>query len=337
MVNSIALNVAEPSAEKGQGTDRLLGGHIGDPRADATETLADTDTTTEEPGDAGEPATGQLATQMALFSLSEWQEAIFARIVDKVGTRTYWEDWARDVADIANALITRIIAHLGADTAVTAAFEQFLQGLRDNLNGSITAADAVSMLAQHLITKPVFDALFIGHEFAASNPVSQVMETMIDRLGDAGLGAETANLERFYASVRVRAAEVTTLESKQQVVADLYDRFFTIGFAKQADALGNVSTPVEIVDFILRSAEDVLRQHFGHGLTDEGVHIIDGFTGTGTVITRLLQAGFIRPDDLVRKYREEFHANEIMLLTYYIAAVNIETIYADDSYIRAIK
>lgn len=330
MVNSIALNATDPGAEKGQGTDQLLGGHIG-PTTDSTETL--TGDTADVDAPAPDPTTdamGGLATQMALFSLSNWQEAIFARIVDKVGTRTYWEDWARDVADIATALTTRIRALLdGADADVTTAFEQFLQGLRDNLNDSICGDDAVNMLAQHLITKPVFDALFAGNEFAASNPVSRVMETMIGRLGDAGLGAETAHLESFYASVRVRAAEVTSAEGKQQVIADLYDKFFAIGFAKQADALGIVYTPVVIVDFILQSAEDVLVHHFGQGLTGMGVHILDGFTGTGTFIVRLLQLGLIKPEDLLRKYNSELHANEITLLAYYIAAVNIETAFSE--------
>ena len=325
MVNSIALNVAEPGADKGQGTDRLLGGHVGAPATD-TESIGDTgDPTTNN---NGESTTGGMAAQMALFSLSEWQEAIFARIVDKVGTRTYWEDWARDVADIASALGTRITALLdGADADVVTAFETFLQGLRDNLNDSVSAADAVSMLAQHLITNPVFDALFAGHEFATSNPVSRAMEAMLDRLGDAGLGAETAHLEGFYASVRVRASEVTTPEGKQQVIADLYEKFFKIGFAKQADALGIVYTPTEIVDFILRAADHASRKAFGRGLTDEGVRLLDPFTGTGTFITRLLQSGLIRPGDLARKYADELFANEIMLLAYYIAAVNIETTY----------
>jgi predicted helicase len=178
-----------------------------------------------------------------------------------------------------------------------------------------------------LITKPVFDALFDGHEFAASNPVSRVMQTMLAQLGDAGLGAETAHLEAFYASVRVRAAEVTTPEGKQQVIADLYERFFKIGFAKQADALGIVYTPTEIVNFILRAADHASREAFDRGLTDKGVYLLDPFTGTGTFITRLLQSGLICAEDLARKYSDELFANEIMLLAYYIAAVNIESTY----------
>ncbi|OMC22242.1 DEAD/DEAH box helicase [Mycobacterium colombiense] len=314
MVNSIALNTA--SKKTGEGTNKLLGAHIGPTSDDAQQVTSTSDGQTNT------------ATQMALFSLSQWQESIYARIVDKVGTRTYWEQWATDVADIAAALITRITALLdGADATISDRFDRFVTGLRDNLNDSISSDDAISMLAQHLITKPVFDALFAGHDFASHNPVSQTMQTMVDTLGGSGLEAETVRLEGFYESVRRRASEVSSAEGKQQVIAELYEKFFRIGFKKQADALGIVYTPVEIVDFILRSADTVSRKHFDRGLTDEGVHILDGFVGTGTFITRLMQSDLIAAQDLARKYSHELHANEIMLLAYYIAAVNIETTY----------
>src|SRR5699024_8344384 len=183
------------------------------------------------------------------------------------------------------------------------------------------------MLAQHLITKPVFDALFEGHAFAEENPVALTMQTMVTHLGQAGLEAETKQLQGFYDSVRRRAAEVTDAAGKQRVIADLYERNFKLGCSRQAEALGIVYTPVEIVDFILRAADDASKNTFGRGLTDEGVHILAPFTGTGTFITRLLQSGLIEPHDLARKYASELHANEIMLLAYYIAAVNIETTY----------
>ena len=236
--------------------------------------------------------------------------------------------WAADVAGIAATLDTRIKAVLkNAASEVSVAFEQFHQGLRDNLNDSISREDAINMLSQHLITKPVFDALFAEHDFASHNPVSQVMEAMVATLGGAGLEAETAKLGGFYAAVRTRAAEVTTADGKQKVIAELYEKFFRIGFRRQAEALGIVYTPVEVVDFILRAANQASRDAFGRGLTDESVHIMDPFTGTGTFITRLLQSGLIFPEDLARKYATELHANEIMLLAYYIAAVNIETTY----------
>ncbi len=321
MVNSIALN-AKTGDKSGQGVDQLLGGHVGpaDESTSSGDSPADSDT--DSSGDA------EQTKQMALFSLSEWTEAIYAKVVDKVGTRTYWEDWAADVADIAAAQITRINAALAAaGPELAQGFDDFVHGLRANLNESISRDNAVSMLSQHLITKPVFDALFEGNDFAAQNPVSKVMQAMVDQLSGANLDAETAKLDSFYDSVRVRASEVNSAEGKQQVIAELYEKFFKLGFAKQAEALGIVYTPVEIVDFILRATDQALRETFGRGLTDHDVHVLDGFTGTGTFITRLLQTGLIQPADLARKYASEIHANELMLLAYYIAAVNIETTY----------
>lgn len=266
--------------------------------------------------------------QMTLFSLEAWQEAMYVKLVDKVGTRTYWEDWADDVATIAEAQIARIKALINAaDDTIRKEFEVFIEGLRGNLNDSITEDEAISMLSQHLITAPVFNALFTEHDFVAHNPVARVMQRMVDALSDAKLESETESLTKFYESVRIRASEVSSASGKQQVIKDLYERFFRKAFKKQSEALGIVYTPVEIVDFILRTADQVSREHFGKGLTDEGVHILDPFTGTGTFMVRLLQSGLIEPEDLARKYAGELHATEIMLLAYYVAAVNIETTY----------
>lgn len=266
--------------------------------------------------------------QIALFSLEEWQEAIYTKLVDKVGTRTYWEDWADDVATIAENQITRIKALLdGADGSLRTEFDSFVEGLRNNLNDGISDEDAISMLSQHLITAPVFNALFENHDFITHNPVAQVMEKMVKALSKANLDTETESLEKFYESVRVRASEVNSASGKQQVIKELYERFFRKAFKKQSEALGIVYTPVEIVDFILRAADDVSKKHFGKGLTDEGVCILDPFAGTSTFTVRLLQSGLITPEDLARKYANELFATEIMLLAYYVSAVNIETTY----------
>ena len=268
------------------------------------------------------------AQQVALFSLEQWQEAMYTKLVDKVGTRTYWEDWANDVATIAQAQITRIKALLdGANAKLRREFDQFVEGLRGNLNDSITDDEAISMLSQHLITAPVFDALFSEYDFSAHNPVAQVMQRMADVLEKNNLQTETESLEKFYSSVRVRASEVSSASGKQQVIKELYERFFQKAFKKQAEALGIVYTPVEIVDFILRAADDVSKMHFGKGLTDEGVCILDPFAGTSTFMVRLLQSGLIKPEDMARKYANELFATEIMLLAYYVSAVNIETTY----------
>ena len=266
--------------------------------------------------------------QMALFSMEQWQEAMYTKLVDKVGTRTYWEDWADDVATIAENQITRISALVdGANPRLRKQFGAFVEGLRNNLNDGITEADAISMLSQHLITAPVFDALFESHSFIEHNPVAQVMQRMTDALQSANLDTETESLEKFYDSVRVRASEVTSASGKQQVIKELYERFFRKAFKKQAESLGIVYTPVEIVDFILRAADDVSRKHFGKGLTDEGVCILDPFAGTSTFTVRLLQSGLIKPEDLARKYASELFATEVMLLAYYVSAVNIETTF----------
>jgi len=280
-------------------------------------------------GESDGDSTGTQGT-LALAFLDEWREAIYAKVVAKVGSRRYWEDWAKDIADIAQRHITRITALLdGGNPKVTAEFDRFLTGLRGNLNDGITRGDAIDMLAQHLITRPVFEALFGGYDFAAHNPVAQTMERMLVALDEHNLDDENHSLEKFYDSVRMRVQGVDTAEGRQKLIVQLYDTFFATAFKKTVDKLGIVYTPVEIVDFILRSADDVLREHFGQGLTDEGVHILDGFVGTGTFITRLLQLGLIEPKDLARKYAHELHANEILLLAYYIAAVNIETTYQD--------
>lgn len=280
------------------------------------------------PSSTNDPTDDDTAKQIALFSLEQWQEAIYTKLVDKVGSRTYWEDWADDVAKIAENQVTRITKLVdGADKHLRAEFDDFVDGLRNNLNDGIGEADAISMLSQHLITAPVFNALFDNHDFIENNPVAQVMQRMTDALQDAHLDRETESLEKFYESVRVRASEVTSASGKQQVIKDLYERFFRKAFKKQAEALGIVYTPVEIVDFILRAADEVSRKHFGKGLSDEGVSILDPFAGTSTFMVRLLQSGLIKPEDMARKYANELFATEIMLLAYYVSAVNIETTY----------
>lgn len=312
-INSIALNEGNPD-ELPVVVDPVVKPKkpIVDPAPSPTDNATDEDT----------------AKQIALFSLERWQEAIYTKLVDKVGSRTYWEDWADDVAKIAENQVTRITKLVdGADKHLRAEFDDFVDGLRNNLNDGIGEADAISMLSQHLITAPVFNALFDNHDFIENNPVAQVMQRMTDALQDAHLDSETESLEKFYESVRVRASEVTSASGKQQVIKDLYERFFRKAFKKQAEALGIVYTPVEIVDFILRAADDVSQKHFGKGLSDEGVSILDPFAGTSTFMVRLLQSGLIKPEDMARKYANELFATEIMLLAYYVSAVNIETTY----------
>lgn len=263
--------------------------------------------------------------ELDLKNFDEWKENIYSKIVKKVGSRIYWETWAKDIAEIAATHIERIKLLLNSgNKEIDDSFDEFLVGLRLNLNDSITREDAIEMLAQHLITKPVFDALFEGYEFVKNNPVSQTMQKMMDVLDRQQLDSEKEKLQKFYDSVKERASGIDNAEGKQKIILELYEKFFKTALPKEVEKLGIVYTPTECVDFIINSVEYLMNKEFGKSLSDHGVHIIDGFTGTGTFIVRLLQSGIIKKEDLLYKYTNDIHANEIVLLAYYIAAINIE-------------
>ena len=273
---------------------------------------------------------GQMTQQAELaYEVGEIEKAIYAKIVSKCGNRHHWEDWANDIAKIARTHIDRIqgILENPEYTQERATFEAFAAELRDDLNDSISDGEIVEMLAQHLVTKPVFDALFDEYSFASHNPMSKAMQGVLDALHEHHLAKETDTLEKFYSSVRQRAAGIDNAQGKQKIIVELYDKFFRNAFPKMTERLGIVYTPVEVVDFILHSVNHLLQKEFGQTLGSKGVHIIDPFTGTGTFITRLIQSGLIKPEELPHKYRHEIHANELVLLAYYIAAINIEAAY----------
>ena len=263
------------------------------------------------------------------FEIGEIERAIYAKIVKKCGNRSHWEDWATDIAKIAQTHITRIqsILENTENTRERDAFNAFARELRDDLNDSITDAEVIEMLAQHLITKPVFEALFTDFSFASQNPISKAMQAVLEVLQEHRLEREADTLTRFYDSVKMRAEGIDKAEGKQKIIVELYDKFFRKAFPRMTERLGIVYTPVEVVDFILHSVDHVLKTEFGQTLGSEGVHIIEPFVGTGTFITRLMQSGLITPEQLPHKYKHEIHANELVLLAYYIAAINIEAVY----------
>ena len=270
----------------------------------------------------------ELQDQMEL-KFQELQGAIYAKMVEKVGSRRYWEDWAKDVADIAKRHEERIRKLIAVDGKPKKQFDKFLAALKKNLNPGVDAEQAIEMLSQHLITKPVFEALFEDYDFAKNNPVSRALQRVIDAVESTTEDVDKRSLENFYKSVKLRAEGVESAEGKQKIIIELYDKFFKSALPKTVEKLGIVYTPVECVDFIINSVNDVLRQEFGRKLSDENVNIIDPFTGTGTFMTRLIQSGLIGKKDLERKFKKELKANEIVLLAYYIASVNIENAYHD--------
>ncbi|MDR1172932.1 MAG: DEAD/DEAH box helicase family protein [Bacteroidales bacterium] len=277
---------------------------------------------------AGSEASAEAALQMAI-QFDRMQTLLYAKMVEKVGERRYWEQWAKDVAGIATRQIDNIKRLVEIDNRHKRTFENFIEGLRRNINPSISEADAIEMLAQHLITQPVFEALFENYSFVKNNAISQSMEQMLGLLEEHKDEKDTETLLRFYDSVRERASGIDNAEAKQKIIIELYDKFFRTAFPLMVERLGIVYTPVEVVDYIIHSVNDVLQKEFNRTLSDENLHILDPFTGTGTFITRLLQSGLIRPGDIKRKYNSEIHANEIVLLAYYIASVNIENVYHD--------
>ena len=269
----------------------------------------------------------EIARQLEL-RFGELQDGMYAKLVEKCGDRLYWENWAKEIGLIAHKFIERI-SKLIQSGVHKKAFNDYLKGLQRDLNPSVDAAQAIEMLAQHIITRPVFDALFADYQFVNNNAVSRSMQRMIDLLQEQAFEKDTEVLEKFYQSVRTNVGGIDNLEGKQTIIKNLYEKFFKGAFPLTVEKLGIVYTPVECVDFIIHSVNDILKTEFNTSLTGQNVHILDPFTGTGTFITRLLQSGLIRPEDMERKYLNEIHCNEIVLLAYYIADVNIESVFHD--------
>lgn len=264
--------------------------------------------------------------------MEEFRQLLYARLVENCGDRAYFERWAADVAEIAQRHIRALKVRVAQDPKAQDAFKRYAAFLQTAVYATTSEEDAYTLLAQQRITEPIFNALFGNNDFTQNNPLSGALDHATQLLADLGNEDDEKKLARFYDAVKKRVQGITSPDGRLEIIRTLYDTFFAKAFPAVAQKLGIVFTPIEAVDFILRSADGALREHFGgKTLSDEGVHILDPFTGTGTFVARLLQKdlGLIRRDDLLRKYTHELHANEIVLLSYYIAAVNIENIFHD--------
>lgn len=312
MVNKIALNKQKPN--KQSYTPSVTIGRPGLGFQEGEE-------------EARQMENAEIARQLEL-RFGELQDGMYAKLVEKCGDRLYWENWAKEIGLIAHKFIERI-SRLIQSGLHKKAFNEYLKGLQRDLNPSVDAAQAIEMLAQHIITRPVFDALFADYQFVNNNAVSRSMQRMIDLLQEQAFEKDTEVLEKFYQSVRTNVGGIDNLEGKQTIIKNLYEKFFKGAFPLTVEKLGIVYTPVECVDFIIHSVNDILKAEFNTSLTEQNVHILDPFVGTGTFFTRLLQSGLIRPEDMERKYLNEIHCNEIVLLAYYIADVNIESVFHD--------
>ena len=265
------------------------------------------------------------------LAFDELTKNIRAQIVRKCGQRIYWKEWTKNIAKVAQQHIERINAILETDAQARAVFNKFLASIHKQLNDKVTKEDAVEMLAQHLITKPIFEVLFKDYDFVKQNPVSRMMEKIIKALEAKNISKEANQLQGLYEKIKESIEDIDNLEAKQIIIKELYENFFKVAFPKTAEKLGIIYTPDEVVDFINHSVNDILKKEFGESLGSKGVHIIDPFTGTGTFIYQLLRSGLIAPEELEYKYKKEIHANEIVLLAYYIAAINIEITYQTET------
>ena len=323
-INSMELNgqgpeniiVEQVSLEKAKKQDDPLGG-----------SAPDGDEAGAGSSRAGADGVAQgIQGQLTLLP-SDWKESVFGRIVKKVGSSLYWEDWSKDIATVADRYI-HLIDRLLEDPERQDAFQDFVNALRQTLNPAVDNESAVEMLAQHILTAPLFDAMFPDHSFSKQNPVSRAMNTIVEMLASHSMFEnERRELDSFYRAMVERIEAVHTLAGKQEIMRTLYDRFFSQAFPRMSERLGIVFTPIEVVDFIIRSADDAMRTAFGQSLGDPGVAIIEPFAGTGTFVARLLQLGVIPPEALEHKYKNEIFANEFVLLSYYIASINIEQVY----------
>ena len=220
-----------------------------------------------------------------------------------------------------------IESELRDNTRFRTAFENFHQQCKASIDPNLAEAQVEEMLIQHLLTERIFATIFDNRDFTRRNIIAREIENVIDVLTERTLNRSEflRPLDPFYTAIEKTAATITDFSQKQAFLNTVYEQFFQGFSVDVADTHGIVYTPQPIVDFMVKSVEHVLKTEFGRSLSDMGVHIIDPFVGTGNFIVRLMQE--IQGRRLPQKYREELHCNEVMLLPYYIASLNIEHAY----------
>ena len=241
---------------------------------------------------------------------------------------TEWEEAVSQFKDrvpaLGNGLAELIEKERGTNREFTAAFAAFHEKCRQSINPNLSEAAVEEMLIQHLLTERIFRTVFSNSEFTRRNVIAREIETVITALMSHAFSREDFlhSLDPFYVAIERTAATIDDFSQKQGFLNTVYEQFFQ-GFSVEiADTHGVVYTPQPIVDFMVRGVEEILGTEFNRSLSDSGVHIIDPFVGTGNFIVRTMRE--IRPTGLEDKYQSELHCNEVMLLPYYIASMNIE-------------
>ncbi len=260
--------------------------------------------------------------QKTLFDailLQDLANAVYNVMPTKLGDRNYWENFAKKTGNIARTLNNRLKELFDKNPEI---FDNFLTSLRGNIHQSIKEEEALDMIISHIITKPIFDAIFGDN---IQNPIAKALDKMVLKLSDLGLEGETKDLKNLYESVKTEAARAKSQKTQQELIKNLYNTFFKEAFRKQSEKLGIVYTPIEVVDFILRATNGILKKHFNTDFNDQNITIFDPFTGTGSFIARLLskENDLISDEALKEKFQKGLFAFDIVLLSYYIALINI--------------
>ncbi|GAA7085937.1 hypothetical protein HpBGD13_09980 [Helicobacter pylori] len=260
--------------------------------------------------------------QKTLFDailLQDLADAVYNVMPTKLGDRNYWENFTKKTGNIARTLNNRLKMIFEKNPEF---FHDFLNSLRGNIHQNIKEDEALDMITSHIITKPIFDAVFGDN---IQNPIAKALDKMVQKLSDLGLEGETKDLKNLYESVKTEALHAKSQKSQQELIKNLYNTFFKEAFKKQSEKLGIVYTPIEVVDFILRATNGILKKHFNTDFNDQSITIFDPFTGTGSFIARLLskENALISDEALKEKFQKNLFAFDIVLLSYYIALINI--------------
>ncbi|WP_367687327.1 type ISP restriction/modification enzyme [Helicobacter pylori] len=251
--------------------------------------------------------------------LQDLADAMYNVMPTKLGDRNYWENFTKKTGNIARTLNNRLKIIFEKNPEI---FHGFLDSLRENIHANIKEDEALDMITSHIITKPIFDALFGDN---IKNPIAKALDKMVQKLATLGLEGETKDLKNLYESVKTEALHAKSQKSQQELIKNLYNTFFKEAFRKQSEKLGIVYTPIEVVDFILRATNGILKKHFNTDFNDQSITIFDPFTGTGSFIARLLskENALISDEALKEKFQKNLFAFDIVLLSYYIALINI--------------
>ncbi|GHP56918.1 hypothetical protein VN1192_14730 [Helicobacter pylori] len=265
-----------------------------------------------------DPKQAQKTLFDAIF-LQNLADAVYNVMPTKLGDRNYWENFAKKTGNIARTLNSRLKDIFEKNPEF---FHDFLDSLRDNIHQNIREDEALDMITSHIITKPIFDAIFGDN---IQNPIAKALDKMVLKLSDLGLEGETKDLKNLYESVKTETTHAKSQKSQQELIKNLYNTFFKEAFRKQSEKLGIVYTPIEVVDFILRATNGILKKHFNTDFNDKNITIFDPFTGTGSFIARLLskENNLISDEALKEKFDKNLFAFDIVLLAYYIALINI--------------